>query len=93
MKFNVEEFLYDVVKGIDYFDCVIKEILWLCLMLLMINCECFEVYDLNGMYIFVGIEILFVLYVMYCDFDVWLDLEKFDFERFCGFVKDICYVF
>lgn len=47
----------------------------------------------NGILVFKGMEIIIFFYVFYYDLDVWENLEKFDFERFEGFVKDICYLY
>lgn len=93
MKSNAEESLYDVAKGIDYLDCVIKETLRLCPTLPMINRECSEAHDLNGIHIPAGTEILFAPYVMHRDPDAWPDPEKFDPERFRGPAKDTRHAF
>ena len=88
MDSNAEESLYDVVKNIEYLDCVIKETLRLCPTLPVINRECSEAHDLNGMHIPAGTEILFATYAMHHDPDAWPEPERFDPERFRGPAKD-----
>lgn len=93
MKFNAEASLYDVAKGIEYLDCVIKETLRLCPTLPTMNRECSEAHELNGMHIPAGTEILFATYAMHHDPDAWPDPEKFDPERFRGPAKDTRHAF
>lgn len=38
--------------------------------------------DIGGYKIFEGIEFVFVVYVLYRDFEFWFEFEKFDFERY-----------
>ena len=82
MESTADESMYDVAKSIEYLDCVIKETLRLCPTLPMINRECCEAHDLNGMHIPAGTEILFATYAMHHDPDAWPEPEKFDPERF-----------
>jgi len=93
MDYNADESLYDVAKSIEYLDCVIKETLRLCPTIPMINRECSEDHDLNGMHIPAGTEIVFATYAMHHDPDAWPDPEKFDPERFRGPDKDARHAF
>ena len=80
--------LYDIVKNIDYLDCVIKESQRLCPPAVHVNRECHEDFDLSGIHIPAGSEVVIPIYALHHDSDAWEDPEKFDPERFRGARKD-----
>ena len=80
--------LYDIVKNIDYLDCVIKESQRLCPPAVHVNRECHEDFDLSGIHIPAGSEVVIPIYALHHDSDAWEDPEKFDPERFRGSRKD-----
>ena len=80
--------LYDIVKNIDYLDCVIKESQRLCPPAIHVNRECHEDFDLSGIHIPAGTEVVIPIYALHHDPDAWEDPEKFDPERFRGARKD-----
>ena len=80
--------LYDIVKNIDYLDCVIKESQRLCPPAIHVNRECHEDFDLSGIHIPAGTEVVIPIYALHHDPDAWEDPEKFDSERFRGARKD-----
>lgn len=80
--------LYDIVKNIDYLDCVIKESQRLCPPAIHVNRECHEDFDLSGIHIPAGTEVVIPVYALHHDPDAWKDPEKFDPERFRGARKD-----
>ena len=80
--------LYDIVKNIDYLDCVIKESKRLCPPTVHVNRECHEDFDLSGIHIPAGTEVVIPIYALHHDPDAWEDSEKFDPERFRGARKD-----
>ncbi|KAJ7371316.1 Thromboxane-A synthase [Desmophyllum pertusum] len=80
--------LYEVAQNIEYLDCVIKESQRLCPSGAQANRECSEDYDLNGIHIPAGTEILIPIYALHHDPDAWEDPKKFDPERFRGPAKD-----
>ena len=85
---NAKKPLNEVAQHIEYLDCVIKESQRLCPTLAQVNRECSEDYDLNGIHIPVGTEILIPIYFLHHDPDAWMDPEKFDPERFRSPRKD-----
>ena len=80
--------LYDIVKNIDYLDCVIKESQRMCPPAVHVNRECHEDFDLSGIHIPAGTEVVIPIYALHHDPDAWEDSEKFDPERFRGARKD-----
>ena len=85
---NAKKPLYDVAQHIEYLDCVIKESQRLSPTLAQVNRECSEDYDLNGIHIPAGTEIIIPIYFLHHDPDAWSDPEKFDPERFRSPSKD-----
>ena len=80
--------LYEIIQNIEYLDCVIKEGQRLCPTAPQVNRECDEDYDLNGIHIPAGTEIIIPIYALHRDSEAWEDPEKFDPERFRGPAKD-----
>ena len=58
LETNTNILLYEVAQNIEYLDCVIKESQRLCPSGAQANRECSEDYDLNGIHIPAGTEIL-----------------------------------
>ena len=85
-NFNVT--LNELANNIEYLDCVIKESQRLCPPAAQVNRECTEDFDLDGIHIPAGTEILIPIYAMHHDPDAWEDPEKFDPERFRGPAND-----
>ena len=85
--------LYEIAQNIEYLDCVIKESQRLCPPAAQVNRECDEDYDLNGIRISKGTEIVIPIYALHRDPDAWEDPEKFDPERFRGPAKDALHAF
>ena len=85
--------LYDIVKNIDYLDCVIKESQRLCPPAVHVNRECHEDFELSGIHIPAGTEVVIPIYALHYDSDAWEDPEKFDPERFRGARKDTYHPF
>ena len=93
MESNAKKPLYEVVQSIAYLDCVIMEAQRLYPATVQVNRECREDYDLNGIHIPAGTEIVIPLYALHHDPDAWQDPEKFDPERFRGPAKDTRHAF
>jgi len=85
--------LYELAQNMEYLDCVIKESQRLCPAAPHVNRECCEDYDLNGIHIPAGTEIMIPIYVLHHDPDAWQNPEKFDPERFRGPAKDARHAF
>ena len=85
--------LYDLTHSIEYLDCVIKESQRMCPPGAQSNRECSEDYDLNGIHIPAGTEIVIPIYALHHDPDAWLNPETFDPERFRGPSKDAIHAF
>ena len=85
--------LYEVAQNIEYLDCVIKEAQRLCPPAPIMNRECDEDFDLNGIHIPAGTEVVIPIYALHHDPDAWEDPEKFDPERFRGPAKDARHAF
>ena len=85
--------LYELAQNMEYLDCVLKESQRLCPAAPQVNRECCEDYDLNGIHIPAGTEILIPIYVLHHDPDAWQDPEKFNPERFRGPAKDARHAF
>ena len=85
--------LYELAQNMEYLDCVIKESQRLCPAAPQVNRECCENYDLNGIHIPAGTEILIPIYVLHHDPDAWQNPEKFDPERFRSPAKDARHAF
>ena len=83
-----EKALYEIAQSIEYLDCVIKESQRLCPPLPHLNRECQKDFDLNGIHIPAGTEIVIPVYALHHDPEAWEDPEKFDPERFRGARKD-----
>ena len=80
--------LHEIAHGIDYLDCVIKESQRLNPPVAFVNRESDEAYDLNGIRIPAGTEIVIPIYALHHDPDAWEEPDKFDPERFRGPAKD-----
>ena len=93
MESNAKKPLYDVAQSIEYLDCVIMEAQRLCPPASQVNRECSEDYDLNGIHIPSGTEIVIPIYALHHDPDAWRDPEKFDPERFRGPAKEARHAF
>ena len=93
LESNAKKPLYEVAQNIEYLDCVIKESQRLCPPVVQVNRKCFEDYDLNGIHIPAGTEILIPVYSLHHDPDAWEEPEKFDPERFRGPAKDARHAF
>ena len=85
--------LQELAQNMEYLDCVIKESQRLCPAAAQVNRECSEDYDLNGIHIPAGTEIMIPIYVLHHDPDAWQNPEKFDPERFRGPAKDARHAF
>ena len=85
--------LFEVAQNIEYLDCVIKESQRLCPAAALVNRECTEDFDLNGIHIPAGTEIIIPFYVLHHDPDAWQNPEKFDPERFRSPAKDTRHAF
>ena len=90
---NAKKPLYDVAQNIEYLDYVIMEAQRLCPPAAQVNRECCEDYDLNGIQIPAGTEIIIPIYALHHDPDAWEDPEKFDPERFRSPAKDTRHAF
>jgi len=93
MESNTDISLYDLTHSIEYLDCVIKESQRMCPPGAQSNRECSEDYDLNGIHIPAGTEIVIPIYALHHDPDAWLNPEMFDPERFRGPSKDAIHAF
>ena len=93
LESNAKKPLYDVAQNIEYLDCVIKESQRLCPPAAQVNRECSEDYDLNGIHIPAGTEVIIPVYSLHHDPDAWEEPEKFDPERFRGSAKDARHAF
>ena len=85
--------LYELAQNMEYLDCVIKESQRLCPPGAFPNRVCSEDYDLNGIHIPAGTEVVIPIYALHHDPDAWKDPEKFDPERFRGPAKDAIHPF
>ncbi|XP_020602326.1 cytochrome P450 3A24-like [Orbicella faveolata] len=93
MESNTDISLYDLTHSIEYLDCVIKESQRMCPPGVQATRECSEDYDLNGIHIPAGTEILIPIYALHHDPDAWQNPETFDPERFRGSSKDAIHAF
>ena len=93
MESTADISLYELTHSIEYLDCVIKESQRMFPPGSQANRECSEDYDLNGIHIPAGTEILIPIYALHHDPDAWQDPEKFDPERFRGPSKDAIHAF
>lgn len=93
LESNAKKPLYEVAQNIEYLDCVIKESQRLHPPAAQVNRECSEDYDLNGIHIPAGTEVIIPLYALHHDPDAWEEPEKFDPERFRGPSKDARHAF
>ena len=85
--------LLELAQNMEYLDCVIKESQRLCPPGAFPNRQCSEDYDLNGIHIPAGTEVMIPIYALHHDPDAWPDPEKFDPERFRGPSKDAIHAF
>lgn len=85
--------MYEIASDMEYLDCVIKESQRLDPPAAMVNRECREDYNLNGMCIPAGTEVVIPIYALHNDPDAWDEPEKFDPERFRGPTKDTRHTF
>lgn len=88
-----EKSLYEIAHSLEYLDCVIKEVLRLAPPAIFTNRECHEDYDLNGIHIPAGTEVVIPMYALHHDPDAWEDPEKFYPERFRGPAKENSHAF
>ena len=93
MESSAQKPLYEVAQSIEYLDCVIMEAQRLYPAAAQVNRECCKDYDLNGIHIPAGMEIVIPLYALHHDPNAWQDPEKFDPERFRGPAKDARHAF
>ena len=93
LESNVKKPLYEVAQNIEYLDCVIMEGQRLCPPVAQVNRECSEDYDLNGIHIPAGTEVVIPVYSLHHDPDAWENPDKFDPERFRGSAKDTRHAF
>ena len=87
-ELNPSASLYELSHGIEYLDCVINETMRLYPPAHQLNRECGQDYEVNGISIPKGIEIVIPFYALHHDPDAWPEAEKFDPERFRGPAKD-----
>ena len=85
--------LYELAQNMEYLDCVIKESQRLYPPGAFPTRQCAEDYDLNGIHIPAGTEVVIPIYALHHDPDAWQDPEKFDPERFRGPAKDAIHPF
>lgn len=88
VKSNPDSTLYDLAHSIEYLDCVISEAQRLYPPLAQLSRECAKDYDIGGIHIPAGMEVIIPVYFLHRDPDVWPDPEKFDPERFRSPAKD-----
>ena len=88
VKANPDSPLYELAHNIEYLDCVINEALRLNPPLAQVDRECVEDYEVNGIHIPAGLQVIIPVYYLHRDPDVWSDPEKFDPERFQSPAKD-----
>ena len=88
LESSAEKPLYEVAQNIEYLDCVINEAQRLCPPAPEVNRECYEDYDLDGIHIPAGTEVINPIYALHHDPDAWEEPEQFDPERFQGSSKD-----
>ena len=93
MESNADISPYELTHSIEYLDCVIKESQRMCNPAPQANRECSEDYDLNGIHIPAGTEIVIPIYALHHDPDSWQNPEKFDPERFRSLSKDAIHAF
>ncbi|KAK3697995.1 hypothetical protein QZH41_014378, partial [Actinostola sp. cb2023] len=81
--------LYELVQELEYLDCVINEVLRLSPAAHSVNRACCKPYKINDdTTIPAGMEVIIPIYSLHHDPDAWLDVEKFDPERFRGPAKE-----
>ena len=85
---NPDASLYEMSHSIDYLDCIINETQRLCSPAHQLNRECGQDFEINGISIPRGTEIVIPFYALHHDPDAWPDPEKFDPGRFQGSAKD-----
>ena len=88
VKSKPDSKLYDLAHSIEYLDCVISEAQRLYPPLAHLSRECAKDYDIGGIHIPAGLEVLIPVYFLQRDPEAWPDPEKFDPERFRGPAKD-----
>ena len=89
VKSNPDSTLYDLAHSIEYLDCVISEAQRLNPPLYQLSRECAKDYDIGGIHIPAGLEVIVPVYFLHHDPEAWPDPEKFDPERFRSPEKDI----
>ena len=80
--------IFELAQSMEYLDCVVKESQRLYPTAVFPGRQCSEDYDLSGIHIPAGTEIMIPIYALHHDPDAWTDPEKFDPERFRGTAKD-----
>ena len=88
VKSNPDSTLYDLAHSIEYLDCVISEAQRLNPPLYQLSRECAKDYDIGGIHIPAGLEVIVPVYFLHHDPEAWPDPEKFDPERFRSPAKD-----
>ena len=88
VKSNPDSTLYDLAHNIDYLDCIISEAQRLNPPLAHVTRECAKDYDIGGIHIPAGLEVIIPVYFLHHNPEAWPDPEKFDPERFRSPAKD-----
>ena len=88
VKSNPESTLYDLAQCIEYLDCIISETQRLNPPLFQLSRECAKDYDIGGIHIPAGLEVIVPVYFLHRNPEAWPDPEKFDPERFRSPAKD-----
>ena len=85
---NPDSTLYDIAHSIEYLDCVISEAQRLNPPLAQLTRDCAKDYDIGGIHIPEGLEVIVPVYYLHRDPEAWPDPDKFDPERFRSPAKD-----
>ena len=88
VKSNPDSTLYDLAHSIEYLDCIISEAQRLNPPLPQLSRECAKDYDIGGIHIPAGLEVIVPVYFLHHNPEAWPDPEKFDPERFRSPAKD-----
>ena len=88
VKSNPDSTLYDLVQCIEYLDCIISEAQRLNPPLFQLSRECAKDYDIGGIHIPAGLEVIIPVFFLHHNPEAWPDPEKFDPERFRSPAKD-----
>ena len=88
VKSKPDSTLYDLAHSIEYLDCVISEAQRLYPPLAQVSRECSKDYDIGGIHIPAGLEVIIPVYFLQRNPEAWPDPDKFDPERFRSPAKD-----